>query len=246
MTAALTAERSRLYALGAVDFKTANQRNWALGLSIAISIHCAVIGSYYLMGLIRSEGPPIVTPRIISYLELGPPPSIANINAPPPVALRTPTARPTGGIPVPIPDLQVKAPQLYPTQTEMDPIEGPLSGPGVPGAIIVPPDNTLDRDAPPIDFQSVEKKPVLVRSVQPAYPELAVRAGLEGTVVVKILVDKEGKARQVLIEKSDAEIFDQSALDAAKQLVFTPAYMNYGPVSVWVKVPFHFKLANGK
>jgi hypothetical protein len=28
--------------------------------------------------------------------------------------------------------------------------------------------------------------------------------------------------------------------------VFTPAYMNNGPVSVWVSVPFKFRLADKK
>ena len=60
------------------------------------------------------------------------------------------------------------------------------------------------------------------------------RAGLEGKVWVKIWVDKEGRPKQVVILKSDAEIFNEPAVEAAKQWVFTPAYMNNGPVAVWV------------
>ncbi|GAG02318.1 unnamed protein product, partial [marine sediment metagenome] len=34
------------------------------------------------------------------------------------------------------------------------------------------------------------------------------------------------------------------AVKAAMSFVFTPAYMNNGPVSVWVSIPFKFKLAD--
>jgi len=64
-------------------------------------------------------------------------------------------------------------------------------------------------------------------------------------VWVKIWVDKEGKAKKAQIIKSDAELFNQAAIDAAMQWVFTPAVMNNGPVAVWVSIPFKFKLNQG-
>jgi protein TonB len=85
--------------------------------------------------------------------------------------------------------------------------------------------------------------PKVVRSVAPVYPELAIRSELTGTVYVKIWVDKEGKPREVSVEKSDQEILNDAAIAAAKQFLFTPAYMNSGPVSVWVTIPFRFRLA---
>jgi outer membrane biosynthesis protein TonB len=42
--------------------------------------------------------------------------------------------------------------------------------------------------------------------------------------------------------KSDARVFDQPAIDAAMQWIFAPAMMKQGPVSVWVEVPFNFRL----
>jgi protein TonB len=74
------------------------------------------------------------------------------------------------------------------------------------------------------------------------YPEIARKAGLEGTVWVKIWVGKEGKPRKVVIQKSASDIFDQAAVDAANRFVFTPAMMQNGPVDVWVSIPFHFRL----
>ncbi|MDP1994988.1 MAG: energy transducer TonB, partial [Ignavibacteria bacterium] len=61
-------------------------------------------------------------------------------------------------------------------------------------------------------------------------------------VWVKILVSKEGKPKKAVVVKSDAEIFNQSATDAAMKYSFTPALQNNKPVAVWVVVPFKFEL----
>jgi TonB family protein len=69
---------------------------------------------------------------------------------------------------------------------------------------------------------------------------------LEGNVFVKVWVDKEGKVRKAVIQKSDAPIFEEPAKEAAMQWVFTPALMQKGPVSVWVSIPFRFRLTGNK
>jgi len=78
--------------------------------------------------------------------------------------------------------------------------------------------------------------------VKPSYPEIARRSGMEGTVWVKILVDKEGNPKKAVVVKSDADIFNEPAIGAALQWKFTPAIMNNGPVAVWVAIPFRFRL----
>jgi protein TonB len=95
---------------------------------------------------------------------------------------------------------------------------------------------------PPLPYVAFEYAPKVVKQVQPRYPDLATRAGLEGTVWVQIWVDKEGKPKKALVQKSDAEIFNQPATEAAMGWIFTPAMMKNGPVSVWVSIPFRFKL----
>ena len=95
-------------------------------------------------------------------------------------------------------------------------------------------------------FVPYEKEPTVVHKIDPKYPEIALRAGLEGNVFVKVWVDKEGKVRKVVVLKSDAEIFNDAACEAAKQWIFTPAVMQKGPVSVWVSIPFRFRLTGNK
>jgi periplasmic protein TonB len=231
---------------GAVELKAVYHKYRWWGLGIAIAIHAAIIGSYYITGLLQNEEPPMVMVRLLKYSDLGPPPSIAAANTPPPVSLSAPTAKPSVGAPVPVPDAEVSADQTLATQTEMSQAVAPIGDATGAGEVAVQQDIKIDDDTPPADFVAVEKEPVVVKKVEPKYPELAMRAGLEGKVWVKIWVDKEGKAKQVLIMKSDAEIFNEPAIEAAKQFVFTPAYMNNGPVSVWVSVPFKFRLADKK
>ena len=232
---------------GSVELKAVYQKYWTIGMCIAIAIHLLIVGSYYLVGLLSAEEPPVAHVRILKYSDLGPPPSITTANTPPPISVSAPTAKPTVGAPVPVPDAEVSAEQTIATQTEMSSTIAPIiEGAGDGEQVEVEQDIRIDDDAPPADFVAVEKEPVVVKKVEPKYPELAMRAGLEGKVWVKIWVDKEGKPKQVVILKSDAEIFNEPAVEAAKQFVFTPAYMNNGPVSVWVSVPFKFRLADKK
>ena len=230
---------------GAVELKAVYQKYRMWGLGIAVAIHALIIGSYYIVGLLQSEEPPMVQVRLMKYSDLGPPPSMTSANTPPPISVTAPTAKPSVGAPVPVPDAEVSAEQTMATQAEMSQVT-PIGDATGAGEVAVQQDIKIDDDAPPADFVAVEKEPVVVKKVEPKYPELAMRAGLEGKVWVKIWVDKEGKAKQVLVMKSDAEIFNEPAIEAAKQFVFTPAYMNNGPVSVWVSVPFKFRLADNK
>lgn len=227
---------------GMRELKGMYQKYASLALGIAVALHFLVIGSYYLVGYLSREDEPIATVRIMKYSELGPPPSITNTEAAPQVAVSVPVAKPTVGIPVPVPDAEVNPEQTIATQQELSAVQSPTitTGAGT-GQVEVKQDIKIEDEDPP-DFVPVEKLPVPVKQVQPEYPEIARRAGVEGTVWVKILVDKEGKSKKAVIMKTDAEIFNEPAIKAALQWVFTPAMMNNGPVAVWAAVPFRFKL----
>ncbi|MBI5474691.1 MAG: energy transducer TonB [Ignavibacteriae bacterium] len=232
---------------GAVELKAVYQKYWMRGLMIAVAIHALIVGSYYLAQVLAEDEPPPITVRILKYSDLGPPPSMNQTNTPPPVSVSAPVAKPTVGAPVPVPDAEASPEQTLATQTEMSQVAAPIGESSTEGGDVqIEQDIQIEDDGPPADFVPVEKMPEIVRRVEPKYPELAIRAGLEGKVFVKIWVDKEGKVKQVVVQKSDAEIFNEAAVEAAKQFVFTPAYMNNGPVAVWVSVPFKFKLADRK
>jgi protein TonB len=229
---------------GAIELKQAYQRYFTIAMAIAVAIHAVILGSYYLIEILSQEEAPTHIVRVMKYSDLGPPPSIQSANTPPPVNVSAPVVKPTVGAPVPVPDAEVSPEQTLATQTEMSQVVSPVvegSGEGTE----IERDIQID-DGPPADFVPYEKGPEYVKRVEPKYPELAMRAGLEGKVSVKIWVDKEGRVKQVVVLKSDAEIFNEPSIEAAKQFVFTPAYMNNGPVAVWVATQFRFKLTDRK
>jgi protein TonB len=232
-------------AYGAAALKSAYRRFLALGLALAVAIHFSLIGFYYFVEFVVGDEPTAIHVRLLRYSELGPPPSIGGENSPPPIAVTAPKAKPDAGLPVPVPDVEASPEQTLATQHEMNQGRGPggegsrsEGGTGLPGEIRI-----SDDESPPADYVAVEKEPVVIRSVEPIYPDMAVRTGLEGKVWVKIWVDREGKPKEVVVLQSDAEIFNNPAIEAAKQFLFTPAYMNDGPVSVWVTFPFKFELS---
>lgn len=237
-------------AYGAIDLKKNYKKHLRLALILAVLLHFIGIGGYWLTIYLQQEEEPTVTVRILKYSELGPPPSISDNAAAPAIAVSGPAVKPTIGIPVPVPDAEISPEQTIATQAEMSQVAGPV-GEGTGGGTQIEKDLKIDEnvqkevkldDGPPPDFVAYEKEPVVVRQVPPKYPDIAQRAGLEGTVYVMVWVDKEGKARKAKIMKSDAEVFNQAAIDAAMQWVFTPALQQKKPIDVWISIPFKFRL----
>jgi len=231
---------------GAYELRGLYQKYATRALIFAAIFHLVGIGAYYGAVYLTTEDEPVYTVRIMKYSDLGPPPSITNSQAAPAVSVSAAAAKPTVGTPVPVPDAEISPEATIASQTELQQI-GPVGDPNAAGngPVAIQNDVKIDDDGPPPDFVPVEKQPVPVKNPSPIYPEIARRAGVEGTVWVKIWVDKEGKAKKAQVLKSDAELFNQAAIDAAMQWVFTPAVMNNGPVAVWVSIPFKFKLNQG-
>ncbi len=102
----------------------------------------------------------------------------------------------------------------------------------------------IDDEGPPPDFVPFEKPPAVIKRVDPKYPDLARKAGIEGRVILKVWIDKRGKVKDVVVLKSSAEMLDAAAIAAAKQWEFTPAMMKLGPVDVWSTLTFNFRLSD--
>lgn len=91
-------------------------------------------------------------------------------------------------------------------------------------------------------FIQAEKMPEMIESVKPAYPEIAKRAGIEGKVFVKVLLGKKGNPKKAVVIKSENEIFNQAATDAALKSKFSPAMDKGNPIAVWIVLPYKFEL----
>jgi protein TonB len=94
-----------------------------------------------------------------------------------------------------------------------------------------------------VPYYKVEVKPQPVFIPAPEYPDLARRAGIEGTTVVKALVDVDGSIAEVkILQTSGNQMLDQAALAAAKEAQFSPAKQRDRYVRVWVSIPVRFSL----
>ena len=228
---------------GAIELKAVAQKYMMIGVVAASILSFSFIGSYYLIGWLTEEEEPVHMVRIMKYSDLGPPPSLTS-QAAPAVAVAGAAVKPSVGVPVPVPDAEVSPEQTIASQTELSQQAAPAldaGGGGTSGTEL-----KIEDEGPPPDFVPYEKEPTVIKRIEPKYPDLALRAGLEGNVFVKVWVDKEGKVRKVVLLKSDAPIFEEAAIAAAQQWGFTPAVMQKGPVSVWVSIPFRFRLTGNR
>lgn len=217
-----------------------------MGLAIAVVFHFVFVGAYWTSEYFSRSDREIVIIPIGPTTILPPPPSTTDQQAIAATVASGELVKPDKGIPVPIPDPLVLLDKTIPTQKDYDNgtiITGADGGNGFASPLILKvPD---DSKAPPDTFRPIQQLPQVVKSVIPVYPELARRIGIEGRVFVKLWVDKDGKPHQASVVQSDEDMLNQSAIDAAMATKFSPAIMNNGPVSIWITIPFVFKLKQG-
>ena len=87
----------------------------------------------------------------------------------------------------------------------------------------------------------VEQPPKVLKKVMPAYPDSARRALVEGKVLARVLVGREGRVEH--IDRIEGpQVFQRVVAQAAKAWEFVPAVQNDRAVPVWVSLPFVFEL----
>jgi protein TonB len=81
----------------------------------------------------------------------------------------------------------------------------------------------------------------------PEYPDAARKDGKEGRVLLRVLVDEEGKSKLVEINlSSGSQVLDHAAAEAIKRWRFSPARYGDSPTASWVKIPVDFRLKEAK
>ena len=92
-----------------------------------------------------------------------------------------------------------------------------------------------------VEMSKLTVKPKLTSTPELKYPPLAKKAGIEGTVVVDVLVDKEGNVTDAKVAKSVPDL-DQAALDFVHASSFSAGEVDGKSVSTKLKLPIKFKL----
>jgi protein TonB len=89
---------------------------------------------------------------------------------------------------------------------------------------------TMDHDSPPRT----------IRVTAPCFPSEAFAKGVEGTVMVEILIDTEGGVVRAKVIQS-VPLLDAAALETVYQWTFQPAMKDDRPVPATIHVPIAFR-----
>jgi periplasmic protein TonB len=81
----------------------------------------------------------------------------------------------------------------------------------------------------------------LIHRVEPVYPDLAIRARVQGAVMLRVVVDESGVVREVEVTSGHA-LLRQAAMDAVRQWRYKPVILNGEPIPVSAAVTVNFFL----
>jgi len=85
--------------------------------------------------------------------------------------------------------------------------------------------------------------PIYKSNISPLYPLLARKRGYQGTVLLEVLVSKDGKAASIQLSRSSGyKILDRAAIKGVRAWIFYPAKRGDELVEMWVKIPIRFTL----
>ncbi len=93
------------------------------------------------------------------------------------------------------------------------------------------------------NMDEVDDLPQPLRSFPPKYPYNAKRNSIEGKVIVRMLVTKDGIPSEISIHSATPSgVFEKTAINAAKRWRFRPGQYKGRAVDTWVLLPFNFEM----
>lgn len=98
-------------------------------------------------------------------------------------------------------------------------------------------------------YTVVDEMPEIIGGLQAiygriSYPRAAVRAGVEGRVFIQFVVDKEGNVQDPKVLRDIGAGCGDAAIEAIKDVKFTPGRLNGEIVNVQYSMPVTFRLEN--
>ena len=228
---------------------------WAF-LGVSLAVHAAV-----LLWLSLSPVPPIPQRRVTELV-------VVEVDRPP---RPTPEVKPETKPPEPRPIRKLFEPKLDPrrlvqpppndTPPETKEAEPPpvvvgltLRSTTTAGSFDAPVGNTLagrppDKAADPasvrpsaVPLYELDSQPTVIGEVRIPYPEDARSRGIEGTVVLSVLVDETGRVRSVKVLAGPGGGLDQAAAKAVEGVRFRPALRKGQPVPAQITYRYTFLL----
>ena len=94
----------------------------------------------------------------------------------------------------------------------------------------------------PVPLYELDSQPTVIGDVRIPYPEDARSRGIEGTVVLSVLVDEDGRVRAVKVISGPGAGLDQAAAKAVERIRFRPALRKGQPVAAQITYRYTFLL----
>jgi TonB family protein len=113
------------------------------------------------------------------------------------------------------------------------------------GLTIVEPRAAHAQGAAPVEHEhkpKLTKPPALVKFVEAPYPEAEKAAGKSASVVLLIAISPTGTVDDVAVLTSAGAAFDEAAISAVRQFLFTPAEIDNQPAAIKIQYRYDFVL----
>lgn len=245
------------------DGKT--RRSWTVVLALAGQV--LVIGALLAIPLFFVQSMPLAQFQSVLLAPPLPPPP-----PPPPPPAQVHVARATHSTPRMFHMSEITAPKTIPKQiaavndlkelpppSEVAGVVGGVPG-GVPGGVlggviggvpsIAPPPPPPPKAEPPkatgptrVRMGGNVQSAKLMHEVEPEYPMLAREARIQGVVRLQAIIAKDGSVQNLSL-LSGQPLLVQAAMNAVKQWLYKPTYLNGVPVEVLTEVDVKFSLSS--
>jgi hypothetical protein len=97
----------------------------------------------------------------------------------------------------------------------------------------------------PVSITRVTRAPRIKKAIKPEYTPEMIEKRIEGTVRANILVDIDGRVKQVIVLDDLGYGSKQMVADAWFKSFFEPAMIDDRPVPTWITVKVRFKMLSG-
>jgi periplasmic protein TonB len=216
-----------------MDMAYADQRSGIdpKSLSVTVAVNGGILAALLLLGSAATviNDPPMIVENWANPATETPPPPATKERAKPSVVI------------VP----KTYAPPRTTSENELTPpILPPLTGGTGTGTIIEfkPPVIELPKITPPV-IVFAKRDPRYARDFQPDYPPGMIRAGIEGSVTVRVLVGVDGRVKSVEAVRADQDDFlNATRAQALKRWRFTPATRDGAAYESWQQLTVRFQM----
>jgi len=250
-----------MFELFSADRRRAPHRS-SIPVLISTTAHVVIVGALLAVPILYVNAQLPEVPHMITFVAAAPPPP-PPLPPPPPPPASTPS-KPKASKPVPTVSRRaapVEAPREIVEETHIETgsaegVPGGVEG-GIPGGVVggvvggiisdlppppappPPPPAPVRRE--PVRVGGEVKAPALIERVEPEYPLLAVRAQVQGVVILEALVGPHGRVEDVRVLRS-IPLLDDAAIAAVRQWRYSPLLLNGTPQRFVLTVTVSFNL----